>query len=355
VLAGVNEKIRHESDEVTPVGLDAPADSLPLSLETRLPVEPRYEEFLGMTTVIASASMRRLVMVASRVGRTNCPVLITGESGTGKELIARAVHHFSTRAARPFIDVNCAALPEHLMESELFGYEKGAFSGADSLKPGLFEAAHTGTLFLDEIGELENRMQGKLLRVLDGQSYFRLGGSRKVTADVRIVAATNLSLDDAVLAGKFRRDLFHRLDAFHLHVPPLRDRIEDIAPLANWFLRESHLTLSEESIAILEGYAWPGNIRELKNALNKTILFAPGPEIEPGDLPLEIALGQNDPPDEEYSLDGLEQQTIRRVLAQTGGHQQKAADLLGISRRTLIRKLKLYRSPEYHANKRNIA
>jgi two-component system response regulator AtoC len=358
--------IRRDSDEVTPVTIDSPVRidspvgipvSIPVDIDAQIfpsrperrPVpEPRYEEFLGMTTVIASPAMRRLVAVAAKVGRTSLPVLITGESGTGKELIARAVHQYSARAGKPFIDVNCAALPEHLMESELFGYERGAFSGAESLKPGLFEAAHTGTLFLDEIGELDSRMQAKLLRVLDGQAYFRLGGSRKVQVDVRVVAATNLSPDEAVLSGKFRRDLFHRLDAFHLHLPPLRERVEDIAPLAVWFLRESPLTLSEEALAVLEDYAWPGNIRELRNSLNKAILFASGPQIEPCDLPLEIIEGRNDSAEDEYSLDGLEQQTIRRVLLQTGGHQQKAADLLGISRRTLIRKLKLYRSPEHY-------
>jgi two-component system response regulator AtoC len=339
--------IRRESDEVTPVGIDSQIDqTFPIRPGRRPAPEPRYEEFLGMTTVIASPAMRRLIAVAAKVGRTNAPVLITGESGTGKELIARAVHQYSARAGKPFIDVNCAALPEHLMESELFGYERGAFSGAETMKPGLFEAAHTGTLFLDEIGELDSRMQAKLLRVLDGQSYFRLGGSRKVLADVRIVAATNLSLDEAVSNGKFRRDLFHRLDAFRLDLPPLRERVEDIGPLAAWFLRESPLTLSDEALAMLEDYSWPGNIRELRNSLNKAILFAPGPRIELRDLPLEIVEGRNDSAGDDYSLDGLEQQTIRRVLAQTGGHQQKAADLLGISRRTLIRKLKLYRSPE---------
>jgi transcriptional regulator with PAS, ATPase and Fis domain len=214
------------------------------------------------------------------------------------------------------------------------------------MKPGLFESAHNGTLFLDEIGELDSRMQAKLLRVLDGQAYFRLGGCRKVLVDVRIVAATNLNLDDAVGSGKFRRDLFHRLDAFHLHLPPLRERVEDIRPLALWFLRESALTLGDEALAMLEDYSWPGNIRELRNTLNKAIMFASGTQIEPCDLPLEIIEGQNKSAEDEYSLDGLEQQTIHRVLAQTGGHQQKAADLLGISRRTLIRKLKLYRSPE---------
>ena len=205
--------------------------------------EPRYEEFLGMTAVMASASMRRLISITGRVGRTASPVLISGESGTGKELIARAVHHFSPRPAGPFVNVNCAALPEYLMESELFGYEKGAFSGAEGLKPGLFETAAGGTLFLDEITELDSRMQAKLLRVLDGHSYFRLGGSRKVTDDVRMVAATSLNMEAAVQEGKFRIDLFHRLDAFHLRVPPLRERTEDIAPLAAWFLRDTGLSL----------------------------------------------------------------------------------------------------------------
>ena len=339
-------------DEVAPVSIDSGELALQRPISRRLPAsEPHYDEFLGMTAVTASPVMRRLLTVTSRVARSSSPVLITGESGTGKELIARAVHHYSNRAARPFIDVNCAALPEHLMESELFGYEKGAFSGAEGMKPGLFEAAHTGTLFLDEIGELDSRMQAKLLRVLDGQSYFRLGGARKVVVDVRILAATNLSLDDEVASGKFRRDLFHRLDSFHLHLPPLRDRVEDIEPLAMWFLRESPLTLSEDALATLEDYSWPGNIRELRNSLNKAMMFAPGPQIEADDLPMQVLLGQNEDSEDDYSLDGLEQQTIRRVLAQTGGHQQKAADLLGISRRTLIRKLKLYRSPEHAAAK----
>jgi transcriptional regulator with PAS, ATPase and Fis domain len=342
VLGGPMSKIFHQSDEVTPV-----RQTYLIRPDRRHAQEIIHEEFLGMTAVVASPVMRRLVTITSRAARTNSPVLISGESGTGKELIARAVHHFSQRAGRPFIDVNCAAFPEHLMESELFGYERGAFSGAESQKPGLFEAAHMGTLFLDEIGELDSRMQAKLLRVLDGHSYFRLGGSRKVVADVRIVAATNLNLEEAVRGGKFRRDLFHRLDAFHLRVPPLRERTEDIGPLARWFLREAVPGLSDEALAVLEDYSWPGNIRELKNCLNKATLCAAGTKIEPGDLPAELLLeGQTDSPEEAYSLDGLEQQTICRVLAQTAGHQQKAADLLGISRRTLIRKLKLYRSLE---------
>ena len=228
--------------------------------------------------------MRRLMDAADRVARTSAPVLITGESGTGKELIARAVHHLSPRAARPFIDVNCAALPEHLIESELFGYEKGAFSGADSTKPGLFESARGGTIFLDEIGELDWRMQAKLLRVLDGQPYFRLGGTRKMQADARVVAATNLDVNEA-MEGKFRRDLYHRLDVFHLRVPALRDRMDDVAPLAELFLRGTGFSLSPAALAILEEYPWPGNVRELRNVLGKATLFAAGPHIQPGDLP----------------------------------------------------------------------
>jgi DNA-binding NtrC family response regulator len=301
-------------------------------------------EFLGMTAVIASSAMTRLIRTAEKVARTSSPVLITGESGTGKELVARAIHHFSGRLKKPFIDVNCAALPENLVESELFGYEKGAFSGADTMKSGLFEAASGGTLFLDEIGELDPRMQAKLLRVLDGQPYFRLGGTRKVLADARIVAATNLELSEAVQTGRFRRDLFHRLDVFHLHVPALRERVDDIAPLTKLFLRNTGLSVSQDTMTVLKEYSWPGNIRELRNVLSKAALFVAGNEIRISDLPSEILTGEA-VRNGEYLLDDLEQQTIFRVLGQTNGHQQKAAELLGISRRTLIRKLKIYRTP----------
>ena len=314
-------------------------------------LEPHYEQMHGMTAVIASQPMRRLMTLASRVGKTNSPVLITGESGTGKEIFARTIHLHSPRVAKPFVDVNCAALPEHLVESELFGYERGAFSGAESMKPGLFEAAHGGTLFLDEIGELEPHIQAKLLRVLDGQPHFRLGGTRKIVVDVRIVAATNLQIEQATQDGRFRMDLFHRLDAFHLRIPALRARVEDIKPIAEFFLRGSGLRLSPEALSILEEHSWPGNVRELKNALNKASIFAAGSEILPEDLPSEILALREDiessegEEEEGSSLDGLEQKTILRVLEQTGGHQQKAAGILGISRRTLIRKLKHYRSP----------
>ena len=350
---------RQHCDELAPSSFVTadPASPIRTASIPQAGTAPRIfrEEFLGMQMVMASPAMRSLIELTRRVGETQSPVLIAGESGTGKELIARAVHHFSARRNKPFIDLNCAALPEHLIESELFGYEKGAFSGAEALKQGLFETAEGGTLFLDEIGELDNRIQAKLLRILDGHSYFRLGGSRKVTTDARVVAATNLNLEEGVRTGKFRRDLFHRLEAFHLRVPPLRDRIEDIAALAGWFLRDTGLILSADALSELCQYSWPGNVRELRNCLGKAALAASGAEIRAKDLPIEVVLRRNDPPEDDYSLDGLEEQTIRRVLAQTGGHQQKAADLLGISRRTLIRKLKLYRSSGLHGKTRNIA
>src|SRR5690349_16120648 len=190
--------------------------------------------FLGMTAIIVSEPMQRLMDLVQRVARSSATTLVTGESGVGKELVARAVHYYSGRAGKPWVDFNCAALPEQLLESELFGHERGAFSGADSAKPGLFEMAHQGTIFLDEIGELDLKMQVKLLRVLDGVPYYRLGGVKKVSADVRVVAATNRDLEGAVAKREFRSDLYHRLSQITLHVPPLRNRIDDVLPLARY-------------------------------------------------------------------------------------------------------------------------
>jgi transcriptional regulator with GAF, ATPase, and Fis domain len=313
--------------------------------------------------VISSPGMRQLIELAERIAQSNAAVLITGESGSGKELIARAVHHYSLRCAKPWVDVSCAALPEHLVESELFGYEKGAFSGADSPKPGLFELAHHGTLFLDEVGELEPRMQVKLLRVLDGVAYYRLGGTRKVTVDVRIVAATNQDLEQMVDTGSFRGDLYHRLGQICLHVPPLRERREDIVPLAEHFLKQTNprLSFTGEALRILEAHRWPGNVRELRNVVTKAAVLARELEIGAGELllapprifasvasatpmlPVQSAGGSaGSSGGDSENLDGMEKSTILRVLAQTNGHQQKAAELLGISRRTLSRKLKLY-------------
>jgi len=315
---------------------------------------PQAKTYLGMPAIVSSPGMLQLIELAERIAQSNAAVLITGESGSGKELIARAVHHYSLRCAKPWVDVSCAALPEHLVESELFGYEKGAFSGADSPKPGLFELAHHGTLFLDEVGELEPRMQVKLLRVLDGVAYYRLGGTRKVTVDVRIVAATNQDLEHMVETGSFRGDLYHRLGQICLRVPPLRERPEDIVPLAEHFLKQtnSRLTFSGEALQMLQAHSWPGNVRELRNVVTKAAVLSRETEIGAGDLlltpqraPLAAANTSLLPlasATASENLDGMEKSTILRVLAQTNGHQQKAAELLGISRRTLSRKLKLY-------------
>ncbi|MBZ5608014.1 MAG: sigma-54 dependent transcriptional regulator [Acidobacteriia bacterium] len=309
----------------------------------------QVKSFLGMQAIVSSPAMLQLVELVERIAQTSAAVLITGESGSGKELIARAVHHYSLRCSKPWVDVSCAALPEHLVESELFGYEKGAFSGADSAKPGLFELANHGTLFLDEIGELEPRMQVKLLRVLDGVAYYRLGGVRKVTVDVRVVAATNQDLEEMVETGRFRRDLYHRLGQICLRVPPLRERAQDIVPLAEYFLEQSNprKSFTSEALAALQAHAWPGNVRELRNVVTKAAVLARADEILASDLvlgqtrmvsdlasPIVIPTAAN--------LDGIEKTMILRVLAQTNGHQQRAAELLGISRRTLSRKLKLY-------------
>jgi DNA-binding NtrC family response regulator len=317
--------------------------------------------FLGMPAVIASEVMKRLMAMVERVARSNATVLITGESGSGKELIARAVHQFSQRQMRPWVDLSCAALPEHLLESELFGYDKGAFSGADAHKPGLFELAHQGTIFLDEIGELDPKMQVKLLRVLDGVPYYRLGGTKKVAVDVRVVAATNQDLEAAVAEGRFRSDLYHRLSQITLRVPPLRKRMEDIAPLARHFLanQDPGLRFSDAAVDALTAHGWSGNIRELRNVVTKAAVLAQGAVIEADELAFAAAEPDRMAPipvhgvrpasarvNGSTSLDGMERRAIMEALEATGGHQQRAAARLGISRRTLSRKLKLYESQE---------
>lgn len=327
--------------------------------------------FLGMTAVIVSEPMRRLMQSVERAAKSSASVLITGESGSGKELVARAVHHFSPRAQRPWVDLSCAALPEHLLESELFGYERGAFSGANNTKPGLFEMAHQGTLFLDEIGELDPKMQVKLLRVLDGVPYYRLGGTRKVTADTRIVAATNQDLERLVSEGRFRGDLYHRLCQLTLRVPPLRERLDDIAPLA-WHILGHHnpeASFTSRALRLLESHAWPGNVRELRNVVTNAAVMNTELEIDVGNLSLSTsslnafsgstssglsaldrATGSggmgtqaaNGAGANNASLDHMERRMIFDALAEAGGHQQQAASRLGISRRTLSRKLKSY-------------
>jgi DNA-binding NtrC family response regulator len=304
--------------------------------------------FLGVPAVIASPAMRSVLDLTERVARTSASVLITGETGVGKEIVARAIHHYSLRTNRPWVDFSCAALPEHLVESELFGHEKGAFSGADTAKAGLFELANTGTLFLDEVGELDLRMQVKLLRVLDGVPYYRVGGQKKVAVDARIIAATNQDLDAAIKHRRFRSDLFYRLSQCQIRVPPLRERQDDIVPIAQYFLHEHTVraTFSEEAKRALERYHWPGNVRELRNVVTRAVVDARDYEIAAADLHLIEVAAPSVRGSADSGLDEVERETILAVLHQTSGHHQKAANLLGISRRTLTRKLKLYRADE---------
>jgi transcriptional regulator with PAS, ATPase and Fis domain len=321
--------------------------SVPYSGDDRPRADARVNmiSIMGIPAIVESNSLIQLLHAARKVAATQSSVLIMGESGSGKELFARAIHEYSARAHRSWIDINCAALPAHLLESELFGYEKGAFSGADTAKAGMFELASGGTLFLDEVGELEIGLQAKLLRILDGAPFFRLGGTRKCAVDVRIVAATNSNLQQAVKKGVFREDLYHRLNQVHLHVPPLRERPEDIQPLATYFLKnqDPRLEFSPEATDVLRRYSWPGNVRELRNAVTMAAIFVEGLEIQPFDLPPEIyKAGARTIQSEGLSLEGAEQELILKALAQTSGRQDKAAQLLGISRRTLIRKLKTY-------------
>jgi DNA-binding NtrC family response regulator len=317
-----------------------------MSVVTTHPSAPSPEVFLGMPAVICSSSMLQVMELVRRVAQTNASVLITGDSGTGKELVARALHHYSLRCNAPWVDVNCGALPEHLVESELFGYEKGAFSGADRAKQGLFELADTGTLFLDEVGELEPRMQIKLLRVLDGVPYFRLGGVRKVSVNARIITATNQDLEAAIQAGRFRSDVYHRLSQVHIQVPSLRERPDDVMALAEFYLvqHDCRLRYSTDALEALQRYPWPGNVRELRNTVTRVAIMASGNEIRAADLPAAIrnAAPVKSSPPLPTSLEEMERQMIFQVLDQTGGHHTKAAEMLGISRRTLSRKLKTY-------------
>jgi PAS domain S-box-containing protein len=330
--------------EVAPP-VDAPAATVAVPLARR--------QIDGTQFLIASPIMHKFMGMVDRVAGHTETVLVTGETGTGKELVARTIHESSYRHKHALVDINCAALPEHLVESELFGYEKGAFSGADSSKPGLFELADKSTIFLDEIGELQPQIQVKLLRVLDGQPYYRLGGNRKITVDVRVVAATNQDLELAVKEGRFRKDLFHRLGQFQLRVPPLRERPEDIAALARHFLslKAGDKVFAADALTALRGHSWPGNIRELRNLVARLAMANDNRQITGAEVlaALHAELHGESRAAVRASgavplgnLDNMEEQMIIRALEQTGGHRAHAAEQLGISRRTLSRKLREY-------------
>jgi DNA-binding NtrC family response regulator len=317
-----------------------------------LPSTPQ-NSWANDSLVARSHAFKRVLALAAQVSRQPAAVLIEGETGTGKEMVARAIHAQSLRCNNAWVDVNCAAIPEHLVESELFGYEKGAFSGADALKPGLFELADKGTLLLDEIGDLDMKVQVKLLRVLDGVPYYRLGGSKKVSVDVRIIAATNQDLQELVQAGRFRGDLYHRLAQFKLEIPPLRERPEDLIGIAEQLLHLHYpdSCFSKDAIGAMLRYRWPGNVRELKNAIFQAVMCAKDPKTQITALDLRVpqATSVNEPLDGD--LNQIERRMIFQALERFGGNQGRAAEALGISRRTLIRKLKAYREDDFVADR----
>ena len=293
-------------------------------------------------------AMEEMMRVIDRVAPTDSSVLILGESGTGKELVARAVHERSPRREQAFVPIHCGALPREVLESELFGHEKGAFTGAIGTKPGLIELADGGTLFLDEIGEMEPDSQVKLLRVLESRAFFRVGGTRRRTVDMRLVAATNRDLAEAIKGKQFREDLYYRINTITVSLPPLRERRGDIPLLVTHFLEANAAygakTLSPAALACLERYDWPGNVRELQHAIQRAVILSTRQEIEPDDLPAEMRGGAGAPAatPPSGSLEDMERQHIIATLHQVGGHRAKAAALLGIDPKTLYRKILTY-------------
>jgi DNA-binding NtrC family response regulator len=295
--------------------------------------------------------MRELVEQARLVARSKVAVLIEGESGTGKELLARLIHDASPRAAQPFVQVNCAAFSETLIESELFGHEKGAFTGAESARPGRFELAHGSTMLLDEIGEMPLRLQAKLLRVLEEERFERLGGTRALQVDVRVLATTNRDLQAEVARGQFRGDLYYRLNGVRFVVPPLRHRREEIPRLAEHFFQrfrgESRVPLrglSARALELLTTHSWPGNVRQLRNVIHRACLLARGVEIQPADLP-PTEEGTAQPGTlEGMTLAEIERRVILTTLRSLNGNKTAAAARLGVTPRTLLNKLKKYRA-----------
>ena len=334
-----------------------------------LTVEEHQDSIVGK-----SDAMQQVFKMVGRVSHSDAPGMITGESGTGKELVARAIHHYSSRSAKSFVAINCAAIPEQLLESELFGHEKGSFTGATGQRLGRFEQGHGGTLFLDEIGDMPLALQGKILRVLQGGEFSRVGGNDILKSDVRIIAATNKNLEQEVSARAFREDLFYRLNVVRIQLPPLRQRIEDVRLLAEYFLQKvstrKHLPrmqLSEEAVRALEGYAWPGNVRELENTLQRACVLATSELLLPKDLPLgaaaietasiaggaggasmttdaaiEVLLKAASSDPNLQLLPWLEHEFTLHAMKVTKGNQVRAAKLLGITRATLRKRIERF-------------
>jgi len=318
-------------------------------LEENIALQHKLEERYRFENIIAkSPKMQQVIEVIKVVAKTNATVLITGETGNGKELVARAIHLQSHRRDRPFIAVSCAALPESLLESELFGHEKGSFTGAYAQKKGKFEAANRGTLFLDEIGEMSANIQVHLLRVLEEKEFNRVGGNESIKVDVRVISATNRDMKEAIARGQFREDLYYRLNVVNIELPPLRERTEDIPLLAEHFLsgfaleNQKELTgFSPEATEFMLKHGWPGNVRELENAIERAVILARNPTIEVNDLSPQspVMVGSNL---SDKKLKQVEKEHIQSVLSETGGNYTEAARILGISRMTLYNKAKAY-------------
>jgi len=324
-----------------------------LYLKQRLNDRFDYASIIGQ-----SPAMTKMFETLSLAAPSDATVLILGESGTGKELVANAIHQNSPRKENPFIKVNCAALPETLLESELFGHEKGAFTGASSTRPGRFRQAHTGTVFLDEIAEMSPATQAKILRVLQEQAFEPLGGGSTVEVDIRVIAATNRVLEEEMEQGRFREDLYYRLNVISVTIPALRERKDDLPLLAEHFLeiyarknRRIIKGFSPRAIDLLMRYSWPGNVRELENAVERAVILARGETISPDELPRSIRAmdpcASETAPDNASCVPGralkdVEKDMILSTLEQTGGNRTRAADILGISRRALQLKLKKY-------------
>lgn len=312
-------------------------------LRQQLADKSQYDDIIGN-----SAVMQKIFDLISRVAPTDATVLITGESGTGKELIAQAMHGNSRRCYKPFIAVSCGALPESLLESELFGYEKGAFTGAEHTKKGRFEMAHTGTLFLDEIGDISLKTQVDLLRVLQQKEFQRLGGHDTITTDARIIAATNRDLEKAIKEKRFREDLYYRLNVISIHMPPLRDRKEDIPLLAKEFVRKCCLKMNMQerkitpsTLDMLMNYNWPGNVRELENIIERALVIGEGNEIMEKDLPFSPQTsGPAFPP---QSLKMMEKIHIEMILNENDWNISRSARALGVDRQTLYNKMEKYK------------
>ncbi len=314
-----------------------------LILKDRVANITRFENLVGQ-----SPAMLKLFETIVDVAQSDATVLITGETGTGKELVARAIHAQSPRCYAPFIAINCGAFTEHLLESELFGHEKGAFTDAKFTKKGRLEMAHGGTLFLDEVGDISMKMQIDLLRVLETHEFTRVGGTVPLHSDFRVIAATNQDLEDGIRRKTFRQDLFYRLNVVHIRVPPLRERPEDIPLLAQHFLRRYATETNKkidaihpEALEAMRRYPWPGNIRELENAMERAVVVGKGRQIKLGDLPFVIpARGAEELG--KLSLEEMERRHITRVLASEGGNISNVARILGINRSTLYDKIKKY-------------